>query len=65
MDTYKIIRFYKGNEYPAEVIKKGLTIEEAKEHCKDDDTSSATCYTLEAIERTRKYGDWFDGYESE
>jgi hypothetical protein len=33
-----------------EVIKTGLTLEEAQEHCRRDDT----------------HGDgWFDGYESE
>jgi len=48
MTTYKIIRFnYKhGNT----VIRKGLTLEEAQDHCTRDDT----------------HGDgWFDGYEEE
>ena len=46
--TYKIIRFsfMKSNK----VIKRGLTLEEAQEHCSKNSTS----------------GDgWFDGYEKE
>lgn len=45
---YKIIRFrFKGE---SEIIKEGLTLQEAQEHCKDEAT----------------HGDgWFDGYEQE
>ena len=45
MTTYKIIRFrFEGTN---RVIKKGLTLQEAQEHCQRDDTR----------------GDgWFDGY---
>lgn len=48
METYKIIRFrFKG---PRSVIKRGLTLEEAQEHCNDPSTR----------------GDgWFDGYTEE
>ena len=48
MTTYKIIRFrFEGTNG---VIKKGLTLEEAQEHCQRDDTN----------------GDgWFDGYTEE
>lgn len=46
--TYKIIRF-KFNE-DNEVIKRGLTLEEAQEHCQREDT----------------HGDgWFDGYDED
>jgi len=46
--TYKIIRFF-FNSSPR-TIKTGLTLEEAQEHCRRDDT----------------HGDgWFDGYERE
>jgi hypothetical protein len=48
MTTYKIIRFrFKSAK---RVIKRGLTLDEAQEHCKDPST--------------RGYG-WFDGYEEE
>jgi len=48
MRTYKIIRFYKDKE--AEIIKEGLTLEEAKEHCNREDTQGEN---------------WFDGYNEE
>lgn len=58
--TYKIIRYFmnKNNE----VIKTGLTEDEAKKHCRDDESSSST-----ASDRTlfEKYGNWFDGYTKE
>ena len=46
--TYKIIRFkFAGKN---RVIERGLTLEEAQEHCSDEKT----------------HGDgWFDGYEEE
>lgn len=48
MPTYKIVRFKFDDD--SEVIKRGLTLEEAQKHCNDDAT----------------HGDgWFDGYESE
>ena len=48
MATYKIIRFYryKNNR----VIRRGLTLEEAKEHTRDPSTSGI---------------DWFDGFTKE
>jgi hypothetical protein len=47
-ETYKIIRFrFKGRK---RVVKRGLTLEQAQEHCSREDT----------------HGDgWFDGYEAE
>jgi hypothetical protein len=50
-ETYKIVRFYR-DDIPSEVIRTGLTLEEAQEHCNDPRTSN-----LEE--------GWFDGYESE
>jgi len=48
MNTYKIIRFrFEGKN---RTIKKGLTLEEAQEHCQRDDT---------------KGDGWFDGYTEE
>lgn len=48
--TYKIVRFYRDGNKDSEVIQTGLTLEEAQEHCRRDDTR----------------GDgWFDGYEEE
>jgi hypothetical protein len=49
---YKIIRFYAPMVRHEEVvIRTGLTLEEAQEHCKDPET--------------RKEGYWFDGYTEE
>jgi hypothetical protein len=46
--TYKIIRFYFDSD--SETIATGLTLEEAQEHCRRDDTR----------------GDgWFDGYDED
>lgn len=50
MERYKIVRMY----YPTlnkkpRVIRKGLTLQEAQEHCRDP--------------KTRKAGLYFDGYE--
>lgn len=48
MTTYKIIRFrFEGT---SRVVKKGLTLQEAQEHCSRDDT---------------KGDGWFDGYTEE
>ena len=45
---YKIIRFYKKAGKGKRTIKKGLTLEEARRHCKDPKTLT---------------NDYFDGYE--
>jgi hypothetical protein len=47
--TYKIVRSYQ-DDRPAEVVRTGLTLEQAKQHC--------------AIPMTRG-GDWFDGWTKE
>ena len=47
--TYEIVRFdYPDCFFPKQVIKSGLTLEEAQAHCQRDDTYVA--------------GEWFDGY---
>jgi hypothetical protein len=48
--TYEIIRFYTDEKDPRHltVIRSGLTLDEAQEHCKREDTHGE---------------DWFDGYE--
>lgn len=49
MATYNIIRFYHPNiDKPNRVIKRGLTLEEAQAWCRNP--------------KTRKDGEWFDGY---
>lgn len=62
--TYKIVRFYQ-KSHPKEVIKTGLSFEEAQEHCNDDETSSSTCEKSQNVARTEEMGEWFDGYDEE
>ena len=48
--TYKIIRFHRDNTEDNYTVKTGLTLDEAQEHCRREDT----------------HGDgWFDGYTEE
>lgn len=61
---YKIIRYYE-KENPSQVIRRGLTLEEAQAWCKNKETSSSTCTTAGGLKRTKKFGAWFDGYASE
>ena len=63
MSTYRIVRMFKSPDHPTQVVKSGLTLREAREHCKDPETSSST--TQLGQERTEKFGDWFDGYEED
>jgi len=46
---YKIIRMYKIGDRRPRTIKKGLTLEEAQEHCRNPKTRGKT---------------WFDGFTS-
>ena len=48
---YKIVRFYADNSKPSRVIDRGLTLEQAQEHCQDPSTEKAGVY--------------FDGYTKE
>jgi hypothetical protein len=47
-DNYMIVRFYSQSGKAHKIIKKGLTEEQAKEHCNNPNT--------------RKAGVWFDGF---
>lgn len=61
--TYKIVRCYQN--HPSEVIETGLSLEEAKEHCQDPETSSLTCESFEGIQHTAEFGPWFDSFTAE
>lgn len=52
METYCIVRMYR-EDHPdhGKIIRRGLTLEEAQEHCRSEDTHEP--------------GVWFDGYERE
>lgn len=64
-DRYKIVRRYFNSNYRPRTIATGLTLEEAKAHCKDPEASSRTCTKAVNVRRTRDRGPWFDGYESD
>lgn len=49
--TYSIIRIYHPSlNKPSRIIKRGLTLEEAQDHCSDPSTATDK---------------WFDGFEKE
>lgn len=56
METYKIVRFNRDSNIDKEIIKRGLTLEEAQSHCQD-----------EATHEKDDSGNviWFDGYTKE
>ena len=61
---YKVIRSYR-DSYRRRVIRRGMTLEEARAHCADPETSSSTATSAAARRRTRERGPWFDGYDKE
>jgi len=63
--TYSIIRMFQDEDQPSRVIKQGLTLEQAKAHCSDPETSSSTCTNPIGLDRTERLGRWFDGFEEE
>jgi len=64
MTTYRIVRFFQGN-HPRKIVKVGLSLSEAQEHCQDPETSSRTATSSAAKQRTTVKGAWFEGYEEE
>jgi hypothetical protein len=65
MKTYSILRFYQNSSTPRRTIHTGMTREGAQRHCSDPETSSRTCEGEDALEHTRQFGPWFDGFEEE
>ena len=63
---YRIVRMYRNRDgFRRRIIQRGLTLEEARAHCRDPETSSSTATSAAARRRTLALGAWFDGYESE
>ena len=60
---YHIIRFYESANIRRRTIATGLTLEQAKAHCSDPETSSSTCTKAAGKARTKRLGRWFDGFE--
>lgn len=67
MSTYRIVRFYQDTLHdPPEVIWRGLTLEQAREHCQNPETHSDTATSPLAREISERHpGMWFDSYEDE
>ena len=65
MSTYRIVRMFKSSDHPTQVVKGGLTLREAREHCNDPETSSSTCEGKTGKLYTEIHGAWFDAYEEE
>jgi hypothetical protein len=72
MNTYKVVRFFAGKagsdghlQSKKRTINTGLSLDQAQAHCNDPETSSTTCTNAAGRARTRKHGDWFDGYTAE
>jgi hypothetical protein len=62
--TYKIVRLSRMG-YSQRAIKRGLSLEQAQEHCSDPETDSNTATSSAARRRTKRIGPWFDIYEKE
>lgn len=61
MATYKTVLFkFDGSR---RTLEKGLTLEEAQEICRDDNSSSRTCADAKRMRNWGKH--WFIGYTEE
>ena len=60
---YRIVRHYFSAAINKREIMSGLTRAEAEEHCANPETSSSTARGKVGRARTRKLGQWFDGFE--
>lgn len=65
MTEYKIVRYFCDSNIPNETLFTGLTLEEAKEHCKSPQASSDTATGRSFFFLTEECGPWFDGFEEE
>jgi len=57
---YSIVRHYFYGR--KRTLETGLTLEQAQAHCSNPETSSRTAMGSAARARTRRFGQWFDGY---
>jgi len=62
---YKIVRVYFKASINKRTIQRGVTLEEARNHCKNPEASSTTCTTSSKRAITRRMGPWFDSYDKE
>lgn len=64
MTTYTIRRVFHSGEHSQNILN-GLTLEEAKAHCNDSESSSSTATSKHAKAITAKYGAWMDTFVEE
>ena len=62
-NLFQIVRMYHRDDVSDRVIRRNVSLSEAKQHCNDPETSSETCESPENQRHTEYYGPWFDGYE--
>lgn len=62
MAVYKVMRIFRDRPRKVTIYDR-LTLEEARQICADDESSSISCKGSVGKARTRKYGPWFDAYE--
>jgi hypothetical protein len=63
MDSYRIVRHFTSGK--KRTVQTGLTLQEAKAHCSDPETSSHTAQSAPARRRTKRLGAWFDAFYRE
>ena len=59
-EHYRVFRHYADGG--RELVADYCTLDEARAHCNDPETSSSTATSAEALARTAERGPWFDGY---
>jgi hypothetical protein len=64
-DTYKIVRNYFNRSGRGRTVARHLTLDEAQAWCRDPETSSSTATKAVNVQRTKRMGPWFDGYDKE
>lgn len=65
--TYKIVRlFVDCTRHRERKIKGGLTLAQARAHCRDPEASSSYCRSARMLRYTRKVGcSWWDTFVAE
>jgi hypothetical protein len=58
--SYDIVRFFLRGQ--SHIIARGVTLEEARAHCKNPETSSSTATTAASRRRAARLGPWFEGW---
>lgn len=59
-EHYELVRFYQRGG--ADIVGRYMTLDEARDYCGRDESSSATATSDEATALTEERGPWFIGY---